>query len=76
MNNFSLKKLSQTEMREQNHIQNSNRFANLEKSNDSENINRAWEGIEENVKISAKECLGQYEREKHKSSLMKNGQNF
>jgi hypothetical protein len=28
--------------------------------------NRIWETIRENVKISAKECLGYYELKKHK----------
>jgi hypothetical protein len=32
----------------------SNRFAALENSNDSEDINRAWENIKENIKTSAK----------------------
>ena len=36
----------------------SNRFAALENLNDSEDINRAWENISENTKISAKESLG------------------
>jgi hypothetical protein len=54
------------EVREQYYIQHSNRFAILENSNDSEDINRVLEDIEENMKVSAKEGLGQYEREKHK----------
>jgi hypothetical protein len=32
----------------------------------SEDINRAWENIKENIKISAKESLGLYERKQHK----------
>jgi len=39
----------------------SERFASLENLSDSEDINRAWENIKENVKISAKEILGLYE---------------
>jgi hypothetical protein len=50
---------------EQVYIQHSKRFAILENSNVNEDINRAWEGIEENMKISANEVLAQYEREKH-----------
>jgi hypothetical protein len=38
----------------------SERFASLENLNDSEDINRAWDSIKENVKISAKEILGLY----------------
>jgi hypothetical protein len=30
-------------------------------------INRAWETIRENIKISAKETIGYYELKKHKS---------
>ena len=35
----------------------SNRFAALENLHDSKDINRAWENIKENIKISAKESL-------------------
>jgi len=33
--------------------------------NDSEDINRAWENIKENIKTSAKESLGLYELKQH-----------
>jgi hypothetical protein len=32
-------------------------------------INRAWETIRENIKLSAKESLGYYELKKHKTWL-------
>jgi hypothetical protein len=35
----------------------SKRFAALEHLSDGKNINRAWEDIKENIKISAKERL-------------------
>jgi hypothetical protein len=38
----------------------------LENLDDDVNINRAWEIIRENIKISAKEILGYYELKKHK----------
>jgi hypothetical protein len=38
----------------------------LENLNVSEDINRAWENIKENIKISAKESLGLHEQKKHK----------
>jgi len=38
----------------------------LESLSDSKDINRAWENIKENIRISAKESLGLYELEKHK----------
>jgi hypothetical protein len=51
-------------------------FAALENMNDSENINRAWENMKENIKISAKESLGLYEQKQHKPWLVKNVYNF
>jgi len=39
----------------------SKRFAALEKLNDSEDINRAWKNITENIKTSTKKSLGPYE---------------
>jgi hypothetical protein len=47
-------------------IKTSNRFASLENLNDSEDINRAWENIKDNIKSSAKDSLGQYELKQHK----------
>jgi len=38
----------------------------LENSSDSEDINRAWENIKENIKTSAKESLGLHELRQHK----------
>jgi hypothetical protein len=57
---FNLKKLSEMEVRKQFQIEISNRFEALENLNDSEDVNRAWENIRENIKISAKETLGLY----------------
>jgi hypothetical protein len=45
----------------------SHRFAGLENLDDNVDINRAWENIRENIKISAKENLGHYELNQHKS---------
>jgi len=39
----------------------------LENFNDSEDINRVWENIKENIKTSAKESLGLYVFKQHKS---------
>jgi hypothetical protein len=41
-------------------------LAALENINDSEDINRAWENIKENIKISAKETIGLYGEKQHK----------
>jgi hypothetical protein len=43
-----------------------NRFKALEILDTEVDINRAWETIRENIKISAKEGVGYYERKKHK----------
>jgi hypothetical protein len=63
---FNLKKLSETEVRKQFQIELSNRFAALENLNYSGDINRTWENIKENTKISAKKTLGLYNRKQHK----------
>jgi len=39
----------------------------LEILNDSKDINRAWEYINENTRTSAKESLGLYELKQHKT---------
>ena len=38
----------------------------MEKLNDSQGINRAWENIKEHIKTSAKGSPGLYERKRHK----------
>jgi hypothetical protein len=38
----------------------------LENLNISEDINRAWENMKENINISAQESLGLHERKQHK----------
>ena len=45
-------------MKNQLEIEISHRFAALENLNYSEDINRAWENIKENIKILAKGSLG------------------
>ena len=42
------------DLRKQCQIEITNRFAALENLSDSEDINRAWENIKENIKTSAK----------------------
>jgi hypothetical protein len=44
-----------------------NRFAALEDLDTEVEINSAWETIRENMKISAKESLGYFELEEHKT---------
>jgi len=63
---FNLRKLSKREVRKQYQIKNSNRFAALENLNDSNDINRAWEKIKENIKTSTKKSLDLSELKHHK----------
>jgi len=58
---FNLKKLNETEVREQYQIEITNRFAALENFNDDEDVDRTWENIKENSQTSVKESLGLHE---------------
>jgi hypothetical protein len=66
MERFNLKKLDEVEGKKQYRVKISNRFAALENLDNDVDINRAWETIRENIKISAKMSLGYYELKKHK----------
>jgi len=52
---LNLRKLNELEVKKQYQFKISNRFAALKNLNDSQNINRVWENIKENIKTSAKE---------------------
>jgi hypothetical protein len=58
---FNLKILSEVEGKERYRGEISNRFAALENLDTEGDVNKAWETIRENIKISAKEGLGYYE---------------
>ena len=60
MERFNLRKLNELHVRKQYQIKISNRTAALKNLSESEDINRAWKNIKENIKTSAKECLGLY----------------
>jgi hypothetical protein len=45
---FHLRKLSDLEVRKEHQIKISKRFAAMENLNDSKDINRAWENIQQN----------------------------
>jgi hypothetical protein len=62
---LSLKKSNEVED-EQYQVETSNRFTALQNLDDDVDINRAWESIGGNIKISAKESLCYYELKKHK----------
>jgi hypothetical protein len=66
---FNIRKLNELEVRKQYQITRKilNRIAALENFGDSEDINRAWENIKENIKTSAKKSLSLYELTQHKS---------
>ncbi|PNF41609.1 hypothetical protein B7P43_G10463 [Cryptotermes secundus] len=66
MERFNLKKLNEVEGKEQYRVEISNRFTALENLDTEVDVNKAWETIRENIKMSAKESLGYYEPKKHK----------
>ena len=63
---FNFRKLNELQVRKEHHIEISNRFEPLKNLSDSEDINRAWENIKENIKTSVEESLGLYELKQHK----------
>jgi hypothetical protein len=66
MERFNLKKLNEVESKEQYRFEILNRFSVLENLDTEVVINRTWETIRENIKVSAKEILGYHELKKHK----------
>jgi len=63
---FNLTKLNELEVRKENLFEISNRFVASENLNDSEDINRAWENIQENIQTSVKVGLGLTNWKQHK----------
>ena len=63
---FNLRKLNEQEVMKMYQIKISNRFAPLEDFIDSEDIDRAWENIKENIKTTAKQCRCMCELTQHK----------
>jgi hypothetical protein len=66
MQRFDLRKLNDAEFKEQYQVKITNRFAALENFGENVDMNRAWENIRENIKISTNESLGHYELQQHK----------
>jgi hypothetical protein len=66
MEKFKLKRLNEVEGKEQYCVKISNRFSALESIDTEVDINRAWETVTENIKISAKDSLGYAELKTHK----------
>ena len=69
---FNLRKFNELEVRKQYQIEISNRFAALENLSDREDINRAWENVKENIRLSAKKSLFLFELSSINRGLMKN----
>jgi hypothetical protein len=63
---FNLKQLNEEEVKEQYQVTIKNKFAALDKLDDNGDINRAWETIRENRRISAKESIGLCELQSYK----------
>jgi hypothetical protein len=66
MQRFDFRKLNDAKVMEQYQVKITNRFAALENFDNDVVMNRAWENIKENIKISAKESLGHYKLQQHK----------
>ncbi|PNF34951.1 hypothetical protein B7P43_G18172, partial [Cryptotermes secundus] len=66
MEKFNLKKFNEVGGKEHYCVAISNRFAALENLKTEVDVNKAWQTIRENIKMSAKESLGYYEPKKHK----------
>jgi hypothetical protein len=62
---FNLRKLNELDFRKEYQIEILKGFTGLESLSDGENINRVWENVEENIKISAEESLGRQKLEQH-----------
>jgi hypothetical protein len=73
---FNLKKLNEGEVKKQYRVTITNKFAALEISEDNGDINRAWDAVRQNIKISAKENLGYCESNHYDYGLMRNVQNW
>jgi hypothetical protein len=63
---FNVKKLNEGDVKEKYQLTIRNKFAALENLEDSGDINRAWDNIRENIKISDQESLGYCEPKHHK----------
>jgi hypothetical protein len=73
---FNFKKLNEVEGKEQYRVGVSNRFTALEDLDADVEINSARETIIENIKISTKKGLGNFELMHGGHGLMKDAQNY
>jgi hypothetical protein len=63
---FHLKQLNEEEVKIQYQVTIKNKFAALENLYDNGDLNRAWETMRENIRISAKESIGLCESQSYK----------
>ena len=63
-------------VRKQYHVDTSNSFTALWNLNVTEDIKRAWESVEENIRFLATESLGLHDRKQRKPWLMNIVHNF
>jgi hypothetical protein len=63
---FNLKQINEKEVKEQYQVTIKNKFAALENLDYNGDINRAWETIRENIRLSAKESIGLCESKSYK----------
>jgi hypothetical protein len=64
---FNLRKLNELKVRKHYHIKITKRSAAWEDLSERKDIHRDWKNIKENIKTTAKECLGLYELKHHKT---------
>jgi hypothetical protein len=63
---FNLKQFNEEEVKEEYQVKIKNKFAALKNLDDNGDINRAWQTIRENIRISAKESIGLCESKSYK----------
>ena len=63
---FNLRKLNDLEVKKQYQIEITSRFVALGNFSYDDDINRAWENVKDNIKMSAKESLDLLELKQHK----------
>jgi hypothetical protein len=73
---FSVKNLNEEEVKQQYQVTIRNKFAAPEILESIGKVNRAWDNVRENIKISAQESLGYCESKRSKSFLMRNVRNW
>jgi hypothetical protein len=72
MDRFNIKKLNEGNVKEQYQVTIRKKFAGLENLEDGSDINRAWDNIRKNIKLSAQESLG-YCESKHRNPWFDEG---